>query len=72
MITVYHSYSCSLSLVQITHLGSNLSLMLIMIIVPVTKSPEITINVLNANKMTDIVNDVIICSYTITYVYANT
>jgi len=53
------SDSCSLSLAQITHLGSDLSFALIMIIAPRTSrrwSHEATKNILNANKMTGIVN----------------
>ena len=62
--------SGSLSLTQITHLGSDLSLALITIIAPVTSlqhtrgwSQEATKNVLNANKMTDKVNDVFRCDH---------
>ena len=53
----------SLSLAQITHLGSDLSLALIMIIAPVTRL---------RNKMTDIVNDVFRCIYATIDVFMQT
>ena len=71
--------SRSLSLVQMTHLGSDLSFTLITIITPTTSLQhawgwyyEVTKNVHNTNKMTDIVNYVFRCTYATIDVYANT